>query len=75
MSNYFLDTSALVKRYLVEVGSAWVIRLTESVAGNTRRPPPLRLANVHLAVSRWKLGISRSISCCVIVMTNTTMFD
>lgn len=35
MSTYFLDTSALVKRYLVEVGSAWIIRLTGSAAGNT----------------------------------------
>lgn len=35
MTTYFLDTSAVVKRYLVEIGSPWVIHLTNSAVGNT----------------------------------------
>src|SRR5437870_6159020 len=35
MPAFFLDTSALAKRYVVEAGSAWVTALTESAAGNT----------------------------------------
>ena len=34
MSNYYLDTSALVKRYLVEIGSTWISTLTPLSAGN-----------------------------------------
>jgi predicted nucleic acid-binding protein len=29
VSLYYLDSSALVKRYLTEVGSAWVAALTD----------------------------------------------
>jgi hypothetical protein len=35
VSVFYLDTSALVKRYLVEVGSAWVDRLTDPASGHT----------------------------------------
>lgn len=35
MSDYYLDSSALVKRYLPEVGTAWVRTLTDPAAGNT----------------------------------------
>jgi predicted nucleic acid-binding protein len=31
---YFLDTSAVVKRYVSEIGSAWVQGLTDPAAGN-----------------------------------------
>lgn len=34
-SCYFFDTSALVRRYVPEVGSAWVKRLVEPTAQNT----------------------------------------
>jgi hypothetical protein len=34
MATYFLDTSALVKRYVAEVGSAWVTALSDPSAGN-----------------------------------------
>jgi PIN domain nuclease of toxin-antitoxin system len=34
MAVYFLDASALVKRYLTETGSAWVSGITDPVAGN-----------------------------------------
>lgn len=35
MSTFYLDASALVKRYLTETGSAWVLALTDPAAGNT----------------------------------------
>ncbi|MBL8156050.1 MAG: type II toxin-antitoxin system VapC family toxin [Anaerolineae bacterium] len=35
MAHFYLDTSALAKRYLVETGSAWVREITESASGNT----------------------------------------
>jgi uncharacterized protein len=35
VSVFYLDTSALVKRYLVEVGSAWVGTLTDPSSGHT----------------------------------------
>jgi uncharacterized protein len=35
MSLLFFDSSALVKRYLTEIGSAWVGAQTDPAAGNT----------------------------------------
>ncbi len=35
MTHYFLDSSALVKRYVVEPGTAWVRALSAPDAGNT----------------------------------------
>lgn len=35
MSNLYVDTSALVKRYVNEPGSEWVRSITSSEAGNT----------------------------------------
>ena len=34
MATYFLDTSALVKRYVAETGSAWICELTDPTKGN-----------------------------------------
>ena len=35
MTLYFLDTSALVKRYVTELGSNWVMAQCQPKAGNT----------------------------------------
>jgi predicted nucleic acid-binding protein len=35
MSVFYLDTSALVKRYVRELGTAWIRALTDPNAGNT----------------------------------------
>jgi predicted nucleic acid-binding protein len=35
MSYFYLDSSALVKRYLTEIGSAWVGVLTDPATGNS----------------------------------------
>ena len=32
---YFLDSSALIKRYVVEIGSPWIKTLTDSATGNS----------------------------------------
>ena len=32
---YFLDSSALIKRYVVEIGSPWIKMLTDSQTGNS----------------------------------------
>lgn len=34
MALYFLDTSALVKRYVAESGSAWVMALCDPASGH-----------------------------------------
>lgn len=34
MAVYFFDSSALVKRYVAEVGSAWVVSITDPAAGH-----------------------------------------
>lgn len=34
MAGYFLDTSAIAKRYLPEVGSGWIVSLTDPAARN-----------------------------------------
>lgn len=34
MDGYFLDSSAVTKRYVAEAGTAWVTRLTDRSAGN-----------------------------------------
>jgi predicted nucleic acid-binding protein len=34
MAVYFLDTSALVKRYVAETGSAWIVILCDPAAGH-----------------------------------------
>ena len=35
MSLYYLDASALAKRYLTEKGTKWIQTLTDPVVGNT----------------------------------------
>jgi predicted nucleic acid-binding protein len=34
MSSYYLDTSALIKRYLAEVGSTWIKNLVDVASGH-----------------------------------------
>jgi uncharacterized protein len=34
VATFFLDSSAIAKRYVTEVGSAWTIALTEATSGN-----------------------------------------
>lgn len=52
MSTFFVDSSALAKRYLVEVGSAWVISWIEPVAGNIIIVSELALTEVQSLLAR-----------------------
>ncbi|MEG4984838.1 hypothetical protein QUB08_03510 [Microcoleus sp. BR0-C5] len=36
MTIYFVDSSALVKRYINEIGSAWVLSLCDPALNNDR---------------------------------------
>jgi hypothetical protein len=62
MSYFFFDSSALVKRYLSERGNAWVLRLTDSTAGNTITLAEITQVEVAAALAarhRAPGGISR----------------
>lgn len=52
MSVYYVDTSALVKRYAAEVGSSWIRTLTASRSGNVIYASLLAQAEVISALQR-----------------------
>lgn len=58
MSVYFFDSSALVKRYISEVGSDWVQSLTDPAAANTIFIAQITGAEVVAAISRRLANIS-----------------
>ena len=51
MSDYYLDSSALVKRYVDEPGSVWTRQITEPLVGNTILLAEISLAEVAAALS------------------------
>ena len=51
MSDYYLDSSALVKRYLPEIGTAWVRALTDPATGNTISSAEITRVEVAAAFS------------------------
>lgn len=62
MSHFYLDTSALVKRYTPETGSTWVKALTNPMVGNTIILSEITLAEtaaVFAAKHRASGGITR----------------
>ncbi|HEX8202862.1 MAG TPA: type II toxin-antitoxin system VapC family toxin [Isosphaeraceae bacterium] len=52
MAIYFFDTSALVKRYVNEVGSAWVDGLIDPAAGHSARVASITGVEVVSAIAR-----------------------
>ncbi len=52
MSQYFVDTSALAKRYLIEVGSKWVTSWAEPSANNTIVISELTLVEIRSVFSK-----------------------
>ncbi len=61
MTDYFLDSSALVKRYFLETGSQWVLAITDTAAGHSILLAEISLAEVAAAAAakhRAPLGIS-----------------
>ena len=62
MSAYFFDTSALVKRYVNETGSAWVDDLTYLAAGNDIYILRITEIEVTSAVTRRRRGGTLSVT-------------
>lgn len=52
MTNYYLDTSALSKRYVKEVGSEWVREITESQSGNLLLTARVTMIEFYSALAR-----------------------
>jgi uncharacterized protein len=60
MAVHFLDSSALVKRYISEVGSAWVLELFNPVLGNEIFVAAVSGVEIVAAVTRRSRGGSVS---------------
>lgn len=56
MPAYYLDTSALVKRYVAESGSAWVRQVTDPASGNALYTSRLTAVEITAAVVRRARG-------------------
>lgn len=52
MTNYFFDSSALVKRYMPELGTAWVRKLTTRESGNAIILAPVTTVEIMSAIAR-----------------------
>lgn len=52
MAAYFFDSSAIVKRYLAETGSTWVLEITEPEHGNRLYVAGITCVEVTAAVTR-----------------------
>jgi uncharacterized protein len=53
---YFFDSSAIVKRYLIETGTAWVGSITDLAAGNRVYLARVTLVEVISAITRKARG-------------------
>ncbi len=62
MSNFFVDTSALAKRYVPEVGTKWVTSWIEPQAGHTILVSTLATVEIITALVRRERGGVISIS-------------
>jgi uncharacterized protein len=56
MADYFFDTSALVKRHVVEVGSGWVRSLVRAKAGHELYIARITAVEVTSAITRRQHG-------------------
>ena len=56
MADYFFDTSALVKRHVIEVGSAWVKSLVRAKAAHTLYIARITAVEVTSAITRRRHG-------------------
>ncbi len=56
MAAYFLDTSAVVKRYVGEIGTPWVQALATPAAGNSLIVVRITLVETIAAVTRRERG-------------------
>lgn len=60
MDAYFFDSSGLVKRYIVETGSKWIIGLLKPSANNSIFIAPMTGVEVVSAIARRRKGLSIS---------------
>lgn len=58
MSAYFFDSSGLAKRYLIEPGSTWVIRIFKPSAKNTIFVARIAGVEVVSAIARRRKGLA-----------------
>ena len=56
MATYFFDSSAIVRRYLTETGTAWVSSITDLAAGNTVYLARIAFVEVISAIARKAQG-------------------
>ena len=56
MADYFLDSSALVKRHVNEAGTAWVRSLTRPKAAHTLYIARITAVEVYAAITRRQRG-------------------
>lgn len=54
MTHYFLDSSAVIKRYVAEQGTTWIQTISAPSAGNTIVVAPITQVEVFSGVSRRK---------------------
>jgi uncharacterized protein len=52
MATYFLDTSAIIKRYIFEPGQAWILSLCSPAQGHDLYISPAALVKVVAAICR-----------------------
>jgi predicted nucleic acid-binding protein len=57
LASYFFDSSALVKRYATERGSAWVESLTDPRTGNRIYLAAITHVEVVAAIARKRKGL------------------
>ena len=62
MAVYFLDSSAVVKRYVSESGTAWILNLTDPVVSNQLHLVRITGVEVVSAITRRTRGTSLSIT-------------
>lgn len=67
MAVYFVDSSALVKRYIDEIGSTWVLRLFDSALNNEVFVAAITGVEIVAAITRRSRSGSISVTDAVVV--------
>ena len=62
MATYYLDSSSLIKRYVVEIGSAWVKDLSDLLPGNILLTSRLTVVETRSALARRRREASISLA-------------
>jgi predicted nucleic acid-binding protein len=76
LADYYLDSSAVVKRYVAEAGSAWVRRITGPTSGNTIFISAITEVEVVAALSRrlQVLGTAMAAAACAALRADVGTF-